>query len=90
MAVAAFYEIRGMTREQYDRIMREAFDDKLAPGVLSHAAGPMDGGWWAADVYESQEVADRLGQQIVPGLQAMGIAAPRVTVRPVHNVLTRS
>jgi hypothetical protein len=81
MAVAALYEIRGMTQDQ--------FDDTLAPGVIAHAAGPMEGGWWAVDVYESQEVAERLGQQISPSLQAMGVPAPQVQVRQVHNVLTR-
>jgi hypothetical protein len=89
MAIAVLYEFPGMTREQYDRIMREAFRDRIAPGVISHASGPLEGGWWAADVYESQEVADRLGRQIVPGLRAMGVTEPpKVTVRQVHNVLT--
>lgn len=90
MAVAVLYEFPGMSQEHYDRIMREAFQDRLAPGVISHAAGPMEGGWWAADVYESQEVADVLAGQLGPGLQQMGVTQPpRMTPRQVHNVLTR-
>jgi hypothetical protein len=90
MAVAVLFELPGMTQEQYDRIMREAFNDQIAPGVISHAAGPAEGGWWAMDVYESQEVAERLGQQIVPGLQALGVPPPRLTFYQVHNALTRA
>lgn len=90
-AVAILYEFPGMTRDQYDRIMREAFNDKLSPGVISHVAGPMEGGWWAADVFESQEAADRLGKDLMPGLQALGVTQPpRLTLRQVHNVLTKS
>ena len=91
MPVAILYELPGMTQAQYDRLMREAFNDKLAPGVISHSAGPMEGGWWAVDVFESQEAADRLGQQLLPGLQALGVTQPpRLTPRQVHNILTRS
>ena len=91
MAAAVLYEFPGMTQEQYDRLMREAFQDRIAPGVISHAAGPMEGGWWASDVYESEEVADRLGQELMPGLKQLGVTStPKITRRQVHNVLTRS
>ena len=90
MAVAVMYEFPGMTQEHYERIMREAFQDHLALGVMTHAAGPMDGGWWAMDAYESQAVADRIGGQLGPGPEQMGVTqAPRMTPRKVHNVLPK-
>lgn len=91
MAIAVLFEIPGMNQAQYDTLMREAFQDQLAPGVLSHVAGPSEAGWWALDVYEAPEVAERLGAQIGPALQALGVTAqPQLTIRPIHNSLTRS
>jgi hypothetical protein len=92
MAVAILYEFPDMTQAQYDRIMREAFNDQLGPGVISHVAGSLEeGGFWAVDVFDSQEAADQLAKELMPGLQQLGVTQkPRLTVRPVHNVLTRS
>jgi hypothetical protein len=91
MAVALYYEFPGMTQAQYDRIMQEAFNNQLGPGVLSHVTGPTDDGWWALDVFESQEAADQLAKELMPGLQALGVTQPpKVTPHQVYNLLMRN
>ncbi len=59
------------------------------PGVIAHAAGPLEGGWWAFDVYESQEAADAIGPPATERLRQMGVdQPPTVCNLEVHNVLT--
>jgi hypothetical protein len=88
VAVAVIYEFPGMTGEKYDRILREALNDELQPGVLAHVAGPLTDGWWAMDVYESSEAVDRLVQKVVERMEDFGItSAPRVMFREVTNLL---
>ena len=50
-------EFPGVTQEQYEAVMRDLTQaqGKPAPGNYFHAAGPMEGGWWALDVWESPE-----------------------------------
>lgn len=89
MAVAVLYMFdESMTSERYDRIMREAFQDKIAPGVISHTAGPLDNGWYAFDVYESDEVAQRMKQGVTSGVGAMGANAPQLMTYKVARTLT--
>jgi len=45
MAVAVMYEFRSMNQEIYDRFIRERCQGQSMPGVISHAAGPLEGGW---------------------------------------------
>lgn len=88
MAVAVLYEFRGMTQEHYDRFVEETYEGRAMPGVFSHAAGPTDGGWWAFDVYESQEAADAIGPPAIERLREMGVAEPSVRTLEVHNTQT--
>jgi hypothetical protein len=88
MPVAALYEFPGMTKEHYDRFIAEAYEGRAMPGVVAHAAGPLDGGWWAFDVYESQEAADAIGPPAIERLRALGVdQEPTVRTLQVHNVL---
>ena len=83
MAIAMLYEFPDMTQEHYDRFIAEAYDGPM-PGVIAHAAGPMDGGgWWAFDVFESQDAADSIVSMATEKLQAMGAGAPS-SVRTLH------
>jgi hypothetical protein len=45
MAVAVLYEFRGMTQEHYDQCIKDAYKGEPMPGVIAHAAGPMEDGW---------------------------------------------
>jgi hypothetical protein len=88
LAVATLYEFSGMTEDHYDRFIHAAYQGKRMPGVIAHAAGPLEGGWWAFDVYESQEAADAIGPPAIEALREMGVEEPTVRIFQVHNVLT--
>jgi hypothetical protein len=89
VAVAVLYEFRGMTREHYDQFIADAYGGKQMPGVIAHAAGPTEDGWWAFDVYESQEAADAIGPPAIAKLREMGVREdPTVRSFEVHNALT--
>ena len=91
MAVAVLYMFdSSMTSEKYDRIMREAFNDQIAPGAISHTAGPLDEGWYAFDVYESQQVADGMTKGVVDGVGAMGVNAPQLMTYKVARALVKA
>jgi hypothetical protein len=89
VAVAVLYEFRGMTQDHYDRFIQEAYQGEPMPGVITHAAGPSEEGWWAFDVYESQDAADAIGPPAIERLREMGVTeAPAVRTFEVHNALT--
>ena len=89
MAVAVLYEFTGMTQDQYDRFIQEAYEGAAMPGVISHAAGPTGDGWWAFDVYESQDAADAIGPPAIEKLREMGVTEPPTSrTFEVHNALT--
>ncbi len=77
MPVLMIHESPGGTREQYEDVGRRLTDgrglDSLeawpVEGILSHVAGPTDGGWRVIDVWESEEAFHRFGGIIKPILQ---------------------
>ena len=87
MAIAMLFEFRNMDGDTYDRFISETYGGEPMPGVISHAAGPLDdGGWWAFDVYESQEAADRIASPAIERLGQMGVeVSPAVRTFQVHN-----
>jgi hypothetical protein len=88
VAIAVLYEFPGMTQEHYDRFVDDAYGGRTMPGVIAHAAGPSDDGWWAFDVYESQEAADAIGPPAIERLRGMGVSEPAVRTLQVHNTQT--
>lgn len=87
MAIAVLYEFQGMTQDHYDRFIQDQYEGRAMPGVISHAAGPTEDGWWAFDVYESQEAADAIGSPAIERLTEMGVAEPQVRTFQVHNTV---
>lgn len=81
MALLMVHESPGGTKEQYDEICArltdggtlDALNDWPTAGILSHTAGPIDGGWRVIDVWESEEAFQRFGQVIGPVLQEVGM-----------------
>lgn len=90
MAIAVLMEFPAGTMEQYDAVIEEMnLGGKPTQGGIFHVAGPMEGGGIRiVDVWESQEAMERFTrEQIGPITQKHGIAAPKVTVWPVRNML---
>ena len=88
MAIALLFEVPGMTQAQYDQI-RGALspDNRPAPGLLYHVAGPTPDGWRVVEVWESQEALDRFFQG--PAAQVLQGAGAAIQPQPwpVHNLM---
>ena len=91
MAVELRAEIRGMTKAQYDQAISQVQDQlRRAPGFVSHAAGPIDGGYRVVEIWESRAEMERFLQQtIMPMAQRVGLPPFEPQVLPVDNVVTR-
>ena len=89
MAIAQVHELAGMTRELYERGMRELNLPGPPPGSLVHMSGPMDGGWRIIEVWESEEAADRFyGSEAFQQMaQGLGIFPNIVARWPMEHVL---
>ncbi len=90
MAVLIMGKMAGMTAETYDAINREMnFPDEPLDGLLSHTAGPADGGFRIADVWESQEKFDAfIAEKLMPAASKVGYEVsgpPEMETIEVHN-----
>ncbi len=89
MATAYLFEFPGVTQEQYDGLMKDLdLHGKPADGNHFHVAGPMEGGWWAMDVWDSPErLQHYLGEKLGAAIQRHGLPAIQPRMLPVHNML---
>lgn len=86
-----FYE--GGTAEQYEAVVDAVHPPGGLPaGQVYHAAGPTDGGWLIAAVWDSQDSFDRfVTETLMPALQKVkgGFAGPpQQRAAEVSNLLT--
>jgi len=67
------------TQEQYDTVHSHIRVDEDPPeGLIFHVAGPVEGGWGIADVWESRGHFDRfLEGRLGPALAELGDRAPQ-------------
>ncbi|MEU4206139.1 hypothetical protein [Streptomyces sp. NPDC045470] len=97
MAVIATFFVPGTGSELYDSYIERLTDGKgftnvadlPVPGLLSHAAGPADGGWRITDVWESAEAYEAFAKVLGPILADLGYGDLQPEVGPAHNVVTR-
>lgn len=89
MAVGFMFEVSGGTADQYDRAMLELnLQEQPAAGLLSHTAGPMDGGWRVIDVWENEAAFQAFAStRLGPALQKVGMPEPKLTRLEVHNLV---
>jgi hypothetical protein len=72
----------GMGREQYDRINEKVFGARQwapreAPeGLIMHSAGPIEGGWYAYDIWESREDFERFANERLMAAMHQVIGGP--------------
>ena len=86
MAIVRLYDFPSGTLAQYDQVM-ERFNNQIAPGNCLHAAGQVDGGFRAVDVFESREAADQVAAMIADAATAVGLGEPNVSEFETHNLL---
>ncbi|WP_405651652.1 hypothetical protein [Streptomyces sp. RK9] len=97
MAIIVTIDIPGVGQELYDACVSRLTDggeftsvaDIPAPGLIAHAAGPVDGGWRVVDVWESEEAFESFGKILQPILADLGHADGEPQIIPAYNVVTR-
>ena len=95
MAVVLVHQGAGLTRENYDEVVRrlagksrmESPSDWPVEGLLVHAAGDGPNGFRVVDVWESEEAVRRFGEQLTPVLEELGITTD-VEVYPAHTFVS--
>jgi hypothetical protein len=76
MAICLIFDGPGVTRDQYEQVHDEVSPgNTLAPGMLSHVAGPSEDGWCVVEVWESDEAARRFfDEKLAQALPRAGIS----------------
>jgi len=87
MTVALVLDFSGATKTQYDEIVeRMQLGGHMAPGGQVHVAGSHAGGWRVIDVWDDLEKFEHFRDaQIVPHVQAVGLAPPDVRILEVDD-----
>ena len=95
--VVLVHQAPGLTREQYEETVSrltggekrrmESRSDWPVEGLLVHIAGDGPNGFRVVDVWESEEAAQRFGEQLRPILQEVGVQA-QPEIYPPHAFVT--
>jgi hypothetical protein len=88
MAIVMVSDAGTDTVEQYDQIIKQLDEAGHGnpQGRLSHMAALKDNGsYFVVDVWESAEDLERFAQVLVPLIEAVGGAAPDLTISPLHS-----
>jgi len=91
MAVGLRLMFSGGTQEQYDAVHQYiGVDDDPPEGLIFHVAGPVEGGWGIAEVWESRDHFDRFREsRLGPAIAELGARAPQappdITEFEVHH-----
>ncbi len=79
IAIGVIFDGVGVTEAQYNQVRQQVVpDNRLPPGMLSHHAGPTEGGWCVMEVWESQEA----GQQFFEQKLNQALQDAKVNVQP--------
>jgi hypothetical protein len=95
MPVAILIEMPGMTEQIYEAVNEKlGFPGTVREGLLSHLAGPVEGGVQVVDVWESRAAFDDFALNLLrPALAQVegGDRVGRPTIRdfPIHNTFRR-
>jgi len=96
MPILGIHHVPSLTQEKYEEVVRrltngksrlESPSDVGVEGLLVHAAGQGEDGFWIVDVWESQEAADRFKKVIGPIARESGIEEPMKTYS-VHTFVS--
>ncbi|MFE9043580.1 hypothetical protein ACFYOG_22080 [Streptomyces sp. NPDC007818] len=97
MAIIVSFDFPGAGQELYDAVIERVtegrgfstFADLPNTGLVSHAAGPVDGGFRVTEVWESAEALEHHARTFGPILADLGHADVQPTIFPAHNVVVR-
>ncbi|MBL7726763.1 MAG: hypothetical protein JNM68_03710 [Dinghuibacter sp.] len=86
--ITVFFEIPGMTSQQYDAILAAIKEGGKLPDTdrPSHVAFQKENAWCVVDVWNSEEAFMNFGKNVLfPIFQKIGIQPPQPAVFPVHH-----
>jgi hypothetical protein len=89
MAILAIFYGKGVTKDLYDIMIKEAGWKENHPvgGMLHAAAFDANGDARVADIWESEEALNAyFASALAPVFQKHNIPAPSVEIYPIHNV----
>jgi hypothetical protein len=90
MAFVQIVNAKGVTAEQYDKVIELAYGGKLHEGELFHVAGPTADGFCVIDAWESREQCDASMEKLMPALEASKISLTEMPVEfEVHRLEVR-
>ncbi|MEU6879388.1 hypothetical protein [Streptomyces sp. NPDC046712] len=97
MAIIVTFDLPGAGQELYDAVIERVtggqgftqFADLPNAGLVSHAAGPVEGGFRVTEVWESVEALETHAKTFGPILADLGHADLQPTIIPAHNVVVR-
>lgn len=89
MNVAVIADTPGVSQAQYEQVSRDLGEPKQW-GVISHIAGPIEGGWRVVEVWESKEALQRFFQneRVQQAFQQAGIPPVHPVVFPVYRMVS--
>ena len=88
MALAMLADIPGLTREQYESVVKTVNRAGTPAGALFHAGGPVETGYRVIEVWESREAADAFyGSALYRQATATITTQPEIVMTwPVHGL----
>ncbi|MFI8828748.1 hypothetical protein [Streptomyces sp. NPDC053431] len=97
MAIIVTFDFPNAGQELYDAVIDRVTDgrgftrfaDLPNAGLISHAAGPVDGGFRVTEIWESQEALETHAETFGPVLADLGHSDVQPTIIPAHNVVVR-
>jgi quinol monooxygenase YgiN len=80
MAVGLVFDGVGVSQDQYYQVFNQVTDNgrQRAPGLLTHNAGPTEGGFCVIETWESQEAVQRFFEEQL----GEALAAANIHVQP--------
>jgi hypothetical protein len=88
-AVGLIMTFPGVTEAQYYAVLEQLdLGGRLPHGGISHAAGPIEGGWRVVDVWESEETFETFfREKLEQAMQNAGVPTPDVETWQVYSTL---
>ncbi len=88
MALAMVVELTGLTRMEYENVVKTVAEEGTPAGSVFHAGGPTEDGFRVVEVWESREAADAFyGSDLLKRATANITAEPRMLMTwPVQGV----
>lgn len=88
VALAILAEVPGLTREQYEMVVKKVNESGSPAGALFHGAGPIEHGYRIVEVWETREAADTFyGSEAYRQAAGASPAEPEIIMTwPIYGV----